>query len=48
MPLAVGSSRPRQALVAIAASTADPPRFSMSIPACVASGCAVPTAPLRP
>ena len=32
MPLDVGSRKPRQALIAIAASTADPPRRNMSIP----------------
>ena len=36
IPLDVGSRKPRQALIATAASTADPPRFRMSSPAMVA------------
>src|ERR1700728_511889 len=48
IPELVGSRNPRQALAAIAASTADPPRFRVSIAASVASGCAVPAAPEQP
>ena len=48
MPHDVGSRNPRQALPATAASTADPPRRRRSMPAWVASGCAVPTAPEQP
>src|ERR1700722_18676231 len=48
MPELVGSRNPRQALAAIAASTAEPPRFKVSIAASVARGCAVPAAPLQP
>jgi len=48
MPLLVGSRKPRQALIAIAASAADPPFLRISIPASVASGCDVPAAPDRP
>ena len=44
-PLPVGSIRPRQALAAMAASTAEPPRFSTSSPTCVASGWLVQTMP---
>ena len=45
-PQAVGSIRPRQALVAMAASTALPPALSMSMPAPAASGCEQQTMPL--
>ena len=47
-PLAVGSIRPRQAFVAIAASTALPPFRSTSRPAWTASGCAAATIPDLP
>src|SRR5580700_2741619 len=47
-PELVGSRKPRQALAATAASTAEPPRLSVSIAASVASGCAVPAAPEQP
>ena len=40
--------KPRQALMATAASTAEPPRLSMSMPTWVAMGWAVPAAPLQP
>src|SRR5580698_11204555 len=47
-PELVGSKNPRQALAAMAASAALPPRFKVSIAANVASGCAVPAAPEQP
>ena len=47
-PLLVGSTNPSTAFAATAASTADPPRFSIAIAVCVASGCAVPAAPFNP
>ena len=47
-PQLVGSTNPSTALAATAASTADPPRFSIAIAVCVASGCAVPAAPFNP
>lgn len=37
-PLLVGSTNPNTAFAATAASTADPPRFSIAIAVCVASG----------
>ena len=46
MPQLVGSMRPIAALVATAASTAFPPRFSTSNPTCAASGWLVATMPL--
>jgi hypothetical protein len=48
MPLAVGSRKPSAALIAIAASTAEPPFFRISMPASVPSGCEEAAAPLRP
>src|ERR1700733_3398512 len=48
IPELVGSRNPRQALAVIAASTAEPPRFRVSIAASVARGCAVPAAPEQP
>jgi hypothetical protein len=45
MPLAVGSTTVSAAAVAIAASTALPPRRSMASPACAASGWPVATTP---
>jgi len=48
MPLATGSRKPRAALMAMAASMAEPPRFSVSMPIRVAVGCAVAAAPLAP
>jgi hypothetical protein len=48
MPQEVGSRNPSAALIAIAASTAEPPRLRMSIPIWVASGCALPAAPCVP
>src|ERR1700734_2228731 len=47
-PEPVGSTSPSTAFAATAASTADPPFFSISIAACVANGCAVPAAPEHP
>src|ERR1700761_3035599 len=47
-PELVGSRKPRQALAAMAASTAEPPRFKVSMAVRVASGCAVPAAPEQP
>src|SRR5580698_769338 len=47
-PELVGSTKPRTALAAMAASTAEPPRLSMAMAACVARGCAVPAAPEQP
>ena len=43
-----GSTTFSAAAVAMAASTALPPRCSAAIPACVASGCPAHTIPLRP
>src|ERR1700679_2702937 len=48
MPQLVGSTKPRTALVATAASIAEPPFFRISIATWVARGCAVPAAPLQP
>src|SRR5258708_8696338 len=48
MPEVVGSTKPRTALVATAASIAEPPFFRISIAVRVARGCAVPAAPLQP
>src|SRR6202020_747587 len=48
MPQLVGSTRPRTALVATAASMAEPPFLRISIAVRVARGCAVPAAPLQP
>ena len=47
MPLPVGSTKPRTALAAMAASTAVPPFFKMSIAVCVASGWLVAAIPWR-
>src|SRR5439155_1571563 len=47
-PFAVGSIRPRQAFIAIAASTALPPCLSISSPAWTASGWAAHTMPWAP
>ena len=47
-PELVGSRKPRQALAAMAASTAEPPHFNISIAVRVATGCAVPAAPEHP
>ena len=47
MPFDTGSINPSAALVAMAASTALPPRFKISIPICVASGTLVQTIPCR-
>ena len=47
-PELVGSRKPRQALAAMAASTAEPPRFRISMAVSVARGCAVPAAPEQP
>src|SRR2546423_3012134 len=47
MPFETGSIKPGVAFVAIAASTAEPPRFKMSRPTCVASGTLVQTIPWR-
>src|ERR1051326_7188614 len=46
-PFETGSIKPRVAFAAIAASTAEPPRFKMSSPTCVASGTLVQTIPWR-
>src|SRR5882757_8754471 len=48
MPELVGSTKPRTALVATAASIAEPPFFRISIAVRVARGCAVPAAPEQP
>src|SRR5580692_10130514 len=48
MPELVGSRKPRHALAAMAASTAEPPFFRISMAVSVARGCAVPAAPLQP
>src|SRR5881227_3424105 len=47
IPFETGSIKPSVALAAIAASTALPPRFKMSIPTCVARGTLVQTIPCR-
>ena len=47
-PLLTGSTNPSTALAATAASTAEPPRFSIAMAVCVARGCAVPAAPFKP
>jgi len=47
-PQEVGSTKPRTALVATAASMAEPPFFRISMAVWVARGWAVPAAPLRP
>ena len=48
MPQEIGSPKPSTALAAMAASTAEPPAFSISMAARVASGWAVAAAPCRP
>ncbi len=48
MPLATGSRKPRAALMAMAASMADPPRLRVSIPIRLAVGWAVAAAPFMP
>src|SRR5258707_6396865 len=48
MPELVGSTNPRTALAAIAASMAEPPFLRISMAVWVARGCAVPAAPLQP
>src|ERR1700733_14746552 len=48
MPELVGSTKPRTALAAMAASIAEPPFFRISIAVKVARGCAVPAAPETP
>src|SRR3982074_3471774 len=48
MPELVGSTKPRTALVATAASMAEPPFFRISIAGGVARGGAVPAAPEQP
>src|SRR5277367_1834120 len=48
MPELVGSTKPRTALAATAASIAEPPFLRISIAVRVASGCAVPAAPEQP
>jgi hypothetical protein len=48
MPLATGSRKPRAALMAMAASMADPPRLRVSMPIRLAAGCAVAAAPFAP
>ncbi len=45
MPFDTGSIRPSAALAAMAASTAVPPAFKISMATCVASGCAVAAMP---
>ena len=45
MPLLTGSIKPSAAFAAIAASTALPPDFRISIPICVANGTLVQTIP---
>src|SRR5439155_15439299 len=47
MPFETGSLKPSVAFAAIAASTALPPRFRISIPTCVAAGTLVQTIPCR-
>src|ERR1700687_2976730 len=47
MPFIIGSTTPIIAFVAIAASTAFPPRSSMRTPACAASGDSAATIPPR-
>src|SRR6266404_5256672 len=47
MPFETGSINPSVAFAAIAASTALPPRFKISIPTCVAAGTLVQTIPCR-
>src|SRR5258708_6926505 len=44
-PQLIGSMRPMAALVAMAASTAFPPRLRISRPICAACGCVVATIP---
>src|ERR1700730_18575420 len=46
-PFETGSINPSVAFTAVAASTALPPRFKMSIPTCVAAGTLVQTIPWR-
>ena len=48
MPLATGSRKPSAALMAMAASMAEPPRFRVSMPIRVAVGWAVAAAPCMP
>src|SRR5260370_15912508 len=48
MPELVGSTKPRTALAATAASMAEPPFLRISMAVRVARGCAVPAAPLQP
>src|SRR5260370_7818610 len=48
MPELVGSTKPRTAFAATAASMAEPSFFRISIAVRVARGCAVPAAPLQP
>ena len=45
MPLDIGATTPITAFVAMAASTAFPPRSSMRAPACAASGDSAATIP---
>src|SRR5229473_1290311 len=47
IPFETGSIKPSVAFAAMAASTALPPRFKMSIPTCVAAGTLVQTIPCR-
>jgi hypothetical protein len=47
IPHDIGSSRPRAALTAMAASAALPPFFRTSTPICTARGCAAATMPCR-
>src|ERR1700737_3773476 len=47
IPFETGSINPSVAFAAIAASTALPPRFKISIPTCVAAGTLVQTIPCR-
>ncbi len=47
-PELTGSTNPSTAFAATAASTAEPPRLSIAMAVCVASGCAVPAAPESP
>ena len=47
MPFIIGETTPIMAFVAIAASTALPPRSRMRAPACAASGDSAATMPLR-
>jgi hypothetical protein len=44
MPLDCGSTKPNTICTAMAASTAEPPAFNISKPACVANGLAAATA----